>query len=167
MLFSICKSTHFIWISEIYFQPPFESKLKGAAALQNSKTVLPFTFFRYPECATVAPSKNRILNPDIELAVRFKLRENKKDALSRTFALLWIASQTTFYLWARTLQITQFIFLPRFDHFTHIGGIIVRFGIDSVKITIILGIYLLMHLEDIALDALYRFLFIIHILFNI
>lgn len=34
------------------------------------------TFSRYPEGATVAPPKNRFLNPDIKLAFRFKLREN-------------------------------------------------------------------------------------------
>ena len=76
--------------------------------------------------------------------------------------MLWIAPETTFYLWARTFQITQFIFHPRFDHLTHIGGVIVSFRIDSVKIPIILGIYLLMHLEDIAFNALYRFFSINH-----
>jgi len=32
---------------------------------------------RYPESTTIASSENRILNPDIELAVRFNLRQNK------------------------------------------------------------------------------------------
>jgi hypothetical protein len=32
---------------------------------------------RYPESTTIASSEYRILNPDIELAVRFKLRQNK------------------------------------------------------------------------------------------
>ena len=175
MLFSICKNTHFIWISEIYFQPLFEMGIWDCGAFLS----------RYPEGAAVAPPKNGILNPDIELAFRLKLRENKYNALSRTlhsvtllhlgranefvlrstyatFALLWIVPEATFYLWARTLQITQFIFFPGFDHLTHIGGAVVRFGIDSVKIPIILSIYLLVHMEDIALDALYRFFSIIH-----
>ena len=30
----------------------------------------------YPESTTIASSENRILNPDIEPAVRFKLRQN-------------------------------------------------------------------------------------------
>jgi hypothetical protein len=30
----------------------------------------------YPESTTIASPENRILNPDIELAVRFKLRQN-------------------------------------------------------------------------------------------
>ena len=31
---------------------------------------------RYPESTAVASSENRILNPDIEQAVRFKLRQD-------------------------------------------------------------------------------------------
>ena len=71
---------------------------------------------RYPESTTIASSENRILNPDIELAVRFKLRQNKYNALSGALALFRIAPESTFYLGARTLQITQFINLPRLNN---------------------------------------------------
>ena len=99
---------------------------------------------RYPESTTIASSENRILNPDIELAVRFKLRQNIKNALSGALALFRIAPESTFNLRARTLQITQLINLPRLNNPTLIRLAVVPFRVDPVEIPIILGIDLLM-----------------------
>ena len=52
-----------------------------------------------------------------------------------------MVSQSTFNFWARTFQITQFIYLPWLNHPTRIGLVLVPFCIDPVKISIIFGIY--------------------------
>ena len=67
--------------------------------------------------------------------------------------MLRIAPEPTFHLGARTFQIIQFINLSWLNHPTHIGLVVVPFRIDSVKITIIFGIYLLMYLENIILNT--------------
>ena len=95
----------------------------------------------YSEGATVTPPENRILNPDIEPAVRFELRENIKNALSVTLALLRITPEPTFHLGAGTFQITQFINPPRLNHPALVRLAIVPFRVDSVEISIILGVY--------------------------
>ena len=59
-----------------------------------------------------------------------------------------MVSQPTFNFRARTFQITQFINLSWLNHPTLIGLAVVPFRIDSVKIPFILGIYLLMYLEN-------------------
>ena len=119
---------------------------------------------RYPEVPTVASSENRILDPDIEPAVRFKLRQNIKNALSRTLALLRIAPEPTFYLGARTFQITQLINLPRLNHPTLIRPAIISLRVDPVEIPVILGVYLLMDREDVVFNAFYCFFSVTHII---
>ena len=59
-----------------------------------------------------------------------------------------MVSQPTFNFRARTFQITQFINLSCYNHPTRIGLAVVPFRIDPVKIPFILGIYLLMYLEN-------------------
>ena len=54
------------------------------------------------------------------------------------------------------------------NHFAHIGLAVVSFRIDSVKITIILSIYLLMYLENMifyTFDGFFSIARTIHIVF--
>ena len=79
-----------------------------------------------------------------------------------------MVSQSTFNFWARTFQITQFIYLPWLNHPTRIGLVVVPFCIDPVKISIIFGIYLLMYLENMILntfDCFFSIAHTIHIVF--
>ena len=73
-----------------------------------------------------------------------------------------IAPESTFYLRAGTLQITQFINPPRFNNPTLIRLAIVPFRVDSVEIPIILGIDLLMYREDMILNAIFSLFSVIH-----
>ena len=73
-----------------------------------------------------------------------------------------MVSQPTFNFRARTFQITQFINLSWLNHPTRIGLAVVPFRIDSVKIPIILGIYLLMYLENMILYTFDGFFSIAH-----
>ena len=118
----------------------------------------------YPENTTFASTEYRILDLDIEPTVRFKLRKDEQYALPGAFALLRIAPEPTFHLGARTFRITQFIYLPWLDHPASIRLVVLPFRIDSVKITIILGIYLLMYLENIILNTFDGFFSIAHII---
>ena len=73
-----------------------------------------------------------------------------------------MVSQPTFNFWARTFQIAQFINLSWLNHPTRIGLAVVPFCIDPVKITIILGIYLLMYLENMIFYTFDGFFSIAH-----
>ena len=75
-----------------------------------------------------------------------------------------IAPESTFYLRARALQITQFINLPRLNNPTLIRLAIVPFRENSVEIPVILGIDLLMYKEDMILNAIYSLFSIIHVI---
>ena len=76
-----------------------------------------------------------------------------------------IAPESTYYLGARTLQITQFINLPGLNNPTLIRLAIVPFRIDPVEIPIILDIDLLMYREDMILNAFYSLFPITHVLY--
>ena len=54
------------------FGMPINWKLRFNLSSQSLHTGTP----RYPESTTIASSENRVFNPDIELAVWFKLRQN-------------------------------------------------------------------------------------------
>ena len=73
-----------------------------------------------------------------------------------------MVSQPTFNFWARTFQITQLINLSWLNHPTRIGLAVVSFRIDPVKIPFILGIYLLMYLENMILNTFDGFFSITH-----
>ena len=75
-----------------------------------------------------------------------------------------ITPKSTFYLRARTFQITQFINLPRLNNPALIRLVIVPFRVDSVEIPIILGIYLLMYLENMIFYTFDGFFSIAHII---
>ena len=78
--------------------------------------------------------------------------------------MLRMVSQPTFNFRARTFQITQFIYLPWLNHPTRIELAVVPFRIDPVKIPFILGIYLLMYLENMILYTFDGFFSIAHII---
>ena len=73
-----------------------------------------------------------------------------------------MVSQPTFNLRARAFQITQFIYFPWLNHPTRIGLAVVPFRIDPVKIPFILGIYLLMYLENMIFYTFDGFFSITH-----
>ena len=54
----------------------------------------------YTEGAAVSPSEYGVHNPDLELAVRFKLGENVENTLAGALALLGIGAESTLYLGA-------------------------------------------------------------------
>ena len=120
----------------------------------------------YSESATFASPEYRVLNPDIEPTVRFKLRKDEQYALPGAFALLRIAPEPTFHLGAGTIQITQFVNLPRFNHPTLIRLAVVTFRVDPVEISVIFDIYLLMDREDMIFNAFYGFFSVIHLFFQ-
>jgi len=54
----------------------------------------------YPKGAAVTTPEYGIHNPDLELAVRFKLGENVENTLAGALALLGIGAESTLYLGA-------------------------------------------------------------------
>ena len=97
----------------------------------------------YPEGAPITTSKYGVHNPDLEPAVQFKLGENVKNTLTGALALLGIGAESTFYLGTRAFQITEFIFQAWRDDPALIGTAVVSFGVNPVKIAVILGVDLL------------------------
>ena len=97
----------------------------------------------YPECAAVCPSEYGVHNPDLELAGWLKLGENVENTLTGALALLGIGAESTLYFGTRTFQITEFIFQTGPDDPSLIGTAVVSFGVNPVKIAVILGVDLL------------------------
>ena len=97
----------------------------------------------YPKGAAVTTSEYGVHNPDLELAGWFKLGENVKNTLTGALALLGIGAEPTLYLGTRAFQITEFIFQAGRDDPALIGTAVVSFGVNPVKIAVILGVDLL------------------------
>jgi len=79
----------------------------------------------------------------LELAVWLKLGEDVENTLTGALALLGIGAESTFYLRTRAFQITEFIFQAWRDDPALIGTAVVSFGVNPVKIAVILGVDLL------------------------
>ena len=92
--------------------------------------------FSDPKSTMLRSTQYGFQNLHLKGAVRFHMAENKQDALSAAFTLLWVSNLAGQHFRASTFLIAELVDMAGFDDFSKVSVSIHSFTVNPVQIAI-------------------------------